>query len=197
VTLSSKLIVLLLTYFVLGSGVKYVDAAHDDKTFSTKYSLPLAILLGLLAGAAMIWDQPTLIIFLSLIVGVTITGKLDILPFQILTAIAVLLPIFYYGTSFPLTPNDWHLVLLISFGATIDEIGNDLADANILKRKLRVFFLYRGYLKLLIGTVAVLHYLNYPYVLAFLSFDVGYLMLTRLSERRVAQLGYDPRFLQR
>lgn len=196
-TLSSKFIVLVLTYFLLGSGVKYVDAAHDDKTFSTRYSLPLAILLGLLAGVAMIWDQPTLIIFLSLIVGVTITGKLDILPFQILTAIAVLLPICYYGTSLPLASSDWHLVLLISFGATIDEIGNDLADARILKHKLRVFFLYRGYLKLLIGIVAVLHYLRFPYVLAFLSFDVGYLLLTRLSERRVARLGYDPGLLLR
>lgn len=196
VTPVPKFIVLVLIYFLLGAGVKYVDAAYDDDTFSKRCASCLAIFLGLIAGIAMIWDQPTLIIFLSLIVGVTITGKLDIRPFQILVVIAVLLPGCYYGTAVPIAGSDWHLVLMLSLGAAIDEIGNDLADAKILKHILRLFFLYRGYLKLLIGLIVVVHYLRLPYALAFMSFDIGYLLLTRASERRV-RLGYNSGLLTR
>ncbi|OLE51395.1 MAG: hypothetical protein AUG51_23130 [Acidobacteria bacterium 13_1_20CM_3_53_8] len=182
---------------MIGSGVKYVDAAYDENTFSRRYALYLAILLGFIAGMTMIWDQPTLIIFLSLIIGVTVTGKLDIIPFQVLTAIAVLMPSCYYRASIPLSWNNGYLIMLLSFGAAIDEIGNDLADASVLKNKLRVFFLYRGYLKVVIGIIAVLHYLHWSYAVAFMSFDIGYLLVTRLSERRVAQMEYASRLLVR
>ncbi len=184
----------MLTYFLLGSGVKYVDAAYDDDTFSRRWASYLAILLGLVTGTAMIWDQPTFIIFLSLIIGVTITGKLDIVPFRILVGVAILLPSCYYGFAPPLARGDWKLVLMLSIGAAIDEIGNDLADANILKRKLRLFFLYRGYLKALIGLIAIFHYLRLPYAIAFLSFDMGYLLVTRASEKRIARLNFDSTF---
>jgi hypothetical protein len=195
VTLTS--IIIIPIYFFLGLGVKYIDAAHDDNTFSKKHSIPLAIALGTLAGGVMVWDQPTLIIFVSLILGVAITGKLDILPFQLLTAIAVLIPICYYSGSLPLGSGGWRLVLLISFGAAIDEFGNDLADAGFFRHVLRVFFLYRGYLKVLIGGIALLNYLRLSYVLAFLSFDLGYLLITRLSERRVELMVYDSTVLAR
>jgi hypothetical protein len=171
-------------YFVLGAGVKYVDAAYDDNTFSKRYTVLLSIFLGILAGVSMIWDQPTLIIFVSLIIGVAITRKLDILPFRILATIAILLPLAYYRLSFPLSGGRWLLLVILSVGAIIDEIGNDLADAKILKRSTRTFFLYRGYLKIVIILIALLHYLPGKYAIAFLSFDFGYLLLTRLSERR-------------
>ena len=170
--------------------MKYVDAAYDDGTFSKRLAWCLAILLGLVTGMVMILDQPTLIIFLSLIVGVAITGKLDIGPFRVLVIVAVLLPAFYYGFAPPLTNYDWKLVLLLSLGAAIDEVGNDLADANLLRRKLRMFFLYRGYLKVLIGVIAIFHYLQVPYVIAFMSFDIGYLLLTRISDRRIAKVHF-------
>lgn len=186
-------LLLIPIYFLIGSGVKYVDAAYDENTFNRRYALYLAILLGFIAGMTMIWDQPTLIIFLSLIIGVTVTGKLDILPFQVLIAIAILLPSCYYRASIPLSWNNGYLIMLLSFGAAIDEIGNDLADARVLKNKLRIFFLYRGYLKVVIGIIAVLHYLHWPYAVAFMSFDIGYFLLTRLSEQRVARMEYASR----
>lgn len=188
-------ILLIAIYFVVGAGVKYVDAAHDEHTFRTKYTLPISIALGILAGVTMISDQQTLIIFLSLIIGVAITFKLDILPFRILAIIATLLPLCYYGGKLPLSARDWGLVLVLSVSAAIDEIGNDLADAKILKRLIRVFFLYRGYLKILIIIIVFVHYLPSLYAIAFLSFDFGYLLLTRLSARRSLRRLYNYRSL--
>src|SRR5205823_4886591 len=117
------LVILAPAYFLLGSGVKYVDAAYDDGTFSKRYTFLLAILLGVLAGVAMIVDFPTFIMFLSLIIGVAITGKLDILPFRILTVIAVSLALYYHNYSLPFSASNWTLLLLLSVGAAIDEIG--------------------------------------------------------------------------
>jgi hypothetical protein len=180
------LLLLPAIYFIIGAGVKYVDAAFDDNTFSKRYTILFSIFLGSLAGSLMIVDQPTFIIFLSLIIGVALTGKLDILPFRILAVIATLLPFGYYGSSLSLSGKQWQLIVLLSIGAIIDEIGNDLADAKILKRSIRAFFLNRGYLKILIILIALLNYLPAKYTIAFLSFDLGYLLLTRLSARRQA-----------
>jgi hypothetical protein len=179
-----------LIYFLIGAGVKYVDAAYDDHTFSRRYTIPLGMALGTMAGLMMIWDHVTLIIFLSLIIGVAVTRKLDILPFQVLAGIAVLLPVCYFHASLPFSGTDWKLILLISFGATIDEIGNDLADAKVLKKIIGTFFLYRGYLKVFIALIAFIKYLPLMYVVAFLSFDLGYLLFVRLSARRQAKLLY-------
>lgn len=181
-------ITLIVIYFVLGAGVKYVDAAYDEHTFRTKYTLPIGIALGTLAGLTMIVDQPSLIIFLSLIIGVAVTYKLDILPFRVLAVVATMLPFFYFRGKLPLSSSDWGLILFLSASAAIDEIGNDLADAKVLKRLTRLFFLYRGYLKVLIVVIVFLRYLPTVYVIAFLGFDLGYLLLGRLSARRSARL---------
>lgn len=178
------LLLLIVIYFVLGAGVKYVDAAYDDNTFSKRPTLFFSVLLGALAGFTMIYDEPTFIIFLSLIIGVSITGKLDILPFRILVALALALPLCYYRLSVPFFGSRVYLLLLLSIGAAIDELGNDLADAKVLRRFIGIFFLYRGYLKVLIAGIAILQFLPWKYLIAFLSFDCGYLLLTRLSERR-------------
>jgi hypothetical protein len=138
----------------------------------------------------MIWDRQTLIIFLSLIIGVTITGKLDILPFRILVVIAILILFCLNSHSLYFSGGDCALILLISVGAAIDEIGNDLADAKILKRLIGVFFLYRGYLKILISLIALFHYLPIIYTTAFLTFDLGYLLIARLSAQRQAKQLY-------
>jgi hypothetical protein len=178
------LLLLALIYFVLGAGVKYIDAAYDDNTFSKRPTLLFSVLLGSLSGFAMIYDEPTFIIFLSLIIGVSITGKLDILPFRVLVAIALALPLCYYRLSVPFLGSRMYLIILLSIGAAIDEIGNDLADAKVLRRLIGTFFLYRGYLKVLIIGIAILRFLPPKYGIVFLSFDCGYLLLTRLSARR-------------
>lgn len=177
-------LVLLVTHLVLGAGVKYIDAAYDDGTFSKRCTFLVAIQLGIGAGITMIFAKPSLIIFLSVIIGVIFTGKLDIGPFRIMTLVALLLPYIYNNASLPLTYNEWALVFCMSAAAAIDEIGNDLADNNTLHGTIAVFFLYRSSLKIFLVLTAVLNYLPIMYSIAFFCFDLGYLLVTLESERR-------------
>ena len=164
--------------------MKYIDAAYDENTFSKRWGLLLSMPLGLLAGISMSLDQITLMIFLSLIIAVLVTGKLDILPFQILAAIATLIPLAYFQFSLPFSFQEWKLIAVITIGAAIDEVGNDLADARLLRPVSNVFFLYRGYLKMVIVLIAILKVLPPIYAIAFLAFDFGYLLFTRASIHR-------------
>ena len=125
---------------MLGSGVKYIDAAYDDGTFSTGFTVPLALLLGVLAGTCMIWDHDLLLISLSILAGVFVTGKLDILPFRLLALTCLTTTLIYFGGHLPLKGSDWPILLCLASGATLDEIGNDLADAGVLRGRLAFFF---------------------------------------------------------
>jgi hypothetical protein len=173
-----------LSFFVLGSGVKYIDAAYDDGVFSTAFTVPLALLLGLLAGTCMIWDHDLLLISLSILVGVLVTGKLDVLPFRLLALVCLTTTLTYFAGKLPLHGSDWPILLCFASGAALDEIGNDLADAGVLRGRLAFFFLNRGFLKVLVAIIVTVQYLSASFLLLFLAFDFGYFLFTFLSQRR-------------
>jgi len=70
-----------------------------------------------------------------------------------------------------------------------------LADANHLRGPFRFFFLNRGYLKLLAFVLVAVSYLPFIPACAFISFDIGYFIVTKRSAKLMKERLYSaPQF---
>ena len=67
----------LLSYSILGAGIKYIDDAFDEKTFSKIIAVVITPLLSILGVYAMFIDPVSATILLAIIGGVLIKGKVD------------------------------------------------------------------------------------------------------------------------
>jgi len=103
------IILVIPAFFVAGLGIKFIDAAYDDNTFSRNFALPLAIVVGLLLGASMIVEHTLFIIASSVMLGVFLTGKLDNIPFRVLVFISVAMSILALRAPFLATRSDWYI----------------------------------------------------------------------------------------
>ena len=112
----------LLAYTILGAGIKYIDAAYDEKTFNKKIALVFAPLLGALWAYTMLIDPYSASILLAILVGVLIKGKIDnpahLAGFFIILAIIVLAQV-----QLMIVP-----LIVLAIAALLDEVGNDVID---------------------------------------------------------------------
>ena len=67
----------LVSYPVLGAGLKYIDDAFDEKIFNRKFALILAPFLGALWAYTMFINQFSATILLAILIGVFLRGKVD------------------------------------------------------------------------------------------------------------------------
>ena len=181
------MIYLFLLYFgILGAGIKYIDAAYDDKTFNKKIALCIAPFLGLLWAYTMLINPVAATILLAVIIGVLFKGKIDnIAHFAGLLVIFAI--IFIAGVQLMVLP----LVFLAS-AALLDEIGNDFIDKR--KNKLNLnrfshrfvvsFFDQRWVLKVAILILGIFSVIPLVFFLAMVSFDYAYLGVRLFSKTR-------------
>ena len=69
--------IFLLSFPILGAGLKYIDDAFDEKTFNKKIAVVIAPIIGLLWAYIMMIDPVSATILLAIILGVLIKGKID------------------------------------------------------------------------------------------------------------------------
>jgi len=174
----------LLSYLIIGAGIKYMDAAFDDKTVSKKFAIIVAPLLAFLGAYAMFVDAISATILLAVLLGVLFTGKIDNIAHGL--GLIVILPIIYFaGIEFLLIP----LGILVLGGIT-DEIGNDFVDkrrqrfmsGNIASKMLVYFFEHRWTLKVVILCFVLLGMFPFYFFLAMLLFDYAYLSVGVYSD---------------
>ena len=67
----------LVSYPIIGAGIKYMDAAFDDGTVSKMLALAIAPLLAVLGWYAMMINSVSATILLAVLLGVFVTGKID------------------------------------------------------------------------------------------------------------------------
>jgi hypothetical protein len=173
---------------IIGLGVKYIDAAYDDSAFSRSRTLPLSICLGLLAGSLMVYDADVAVLFLALITGVSVTGKVDTPPFRVLVLTTITISCFsvplYLSTAAPCV-----LLAIFSVAAAIDEVGNDMADDGHLPPLLSKFFSYRGLLKTVVLVGILTHCMSDRHAYALFGFDAGYIVIALIAHNRLRQNG--------
>jgi len=169
---------ILLIYTVLGAGIKFIDAAYDEKTVSKKAALVIAPFLGVLWAYAMLINQYSATILLSILLGVLLKKKIDNYAFLVgfFIILVIIIPL---GIELMLLP----LVFLIT-AAVLDELGNDITDNNkkssISKKfsfQFAVYFFGRRYLmKVGVLYLLLLHIYPWYFLLALIFFDEAYII---------------------
>ena len=181
----------LLSYPILGAGIKYIDEAFDEHKFNKKLAMIIAPVLGILWAYTMLIDQVSATILLAVLAGVFFKGKIDNVA-HIAGLLVILAILLVAGVELLLIP----LVFLAAF-ALIDEVGNDVVDYNkkyfkqnkMSHRFIRYFFDQRWTLKIAILAGVILNVIPYYFFLAMILFDGAYLFMRWYSQYRYKPAG--------
>ncbi len=173
----------LLSYSILGAGIKYIDSAFDEKIFNKKLAMILAPFLGGLWAYTMFINPFSATILLSILLGVILKGKIDNIAHM--SGVAVIIPvILLLGIELLIIP-----LIFLAAAAVLDELGNDYIDEhpkNFSKNKITTFIDYffdqRWLLKTSILFLAVLGHIPYYFFIAMIFFDYSYLAVRYISE---------------
>ncbi len=177
----------LLSYSILGAGIKYIDDAFDEKTFSKLIAITITPLLSILGAYAMLIDPISATILLAILCGVFVKGKVDNYAF-IAGLLLVMALVFLAGIEFLVLP-----LILLASAAVLDEIGNDLIDKkkeeymntkNPLYHFAVYFFGHRWVMKVTILFLAALGIIPFFFFVAMLLFDYAYILVNMYSQSR-------------
>jgi len=175
----------LITFAILGGGIKYVDDAFDEKTFKKRNAMILAPVLGILWGYTCLINQFAGTLLLAILLSVLLTGKIDnyghLLGLAIIIALLILA-----GLQVEYVP----LIVLV-VGGIIDETGNDLMDEKAesftfngaIKNFLIYFFKYRFMMKIVVVILTVVGMIPLYLFGAFILFEVSYHLVRVFSEK--------------
>jgi hypothetical protein len=173
----------LLSFLVIGAGIKYMDAAFDDGTVSKKLAILIAPVLAIIGWYTMMVDEVAATILIAVLLGVLLTFKIDniahILGFAVIAPI-----IFFTGVQFMLIP----LILLVVSGI-IDEVGNDYVDKKkqiwgVQMLLIIKFFEHRWTLKVAILALVIINMFPWYFFVAMILFDYAYLSVSMYSDLR-------------
>jgi hypothetical protein len=194
---------ILVIYFLLGAGIKYIDQAYDIRVFNKKTATIIAVPTGLLMAAIVIVDPPSATIFIAMALGLLVTKKIDNIAFQIGIVLVVLLPIFFVN----LMDVFWLPFSVLFLACLADEYGNDWSDKHYLKKLAKkhhktlkrteltaLIMRYRSVMKITIIGLVVTKQLAFIYLPAFLLFDLGYTLVERISFDLIPYSIKDPHF---
>jgi hypothetical protein len=184
--------VLFFLFPLLGAGIKYVDAAFDEKVFDKKTAMAIAPLLGIVWALTMILHPMAATILLAVILGVLVKGKIDNIAHAIgLSSIIIFYVLLWYlfdGVVIYVVP-----LFFLTAAGILDEIGNDVIGYNsefsynhsFGFQFFKYFFGRRHFMKVaLIYLFIVAGYPLYFFV-AFLFFDEAYMMVALYSKSKI------------
>jgi len=186
--------IFLLTYSILGGGIKYIDDAFDVGIFSKKTAYILSPILAIIGVYCMIIDPVSATILLAILAGVFIKGKIDNWAFIGAFALVILLSM-GLGIEFLIIP-----LILLSSAAILDEVGNDYIDSikeNLNKNKITdrfamLFFGHRWVLKIAILYLVLTNVIPVYFFFAMLLFDYSYVAVGILSRFKSGDIKITP-----
>ena len=172
-----------LAYIILGAGLKYIDDAFDEKTFSKWKGVILAPFLGVLWAVTMVVNPFSATLLLAIVLGVLLKGKIDNIG-HIIGLISILVIIVIFRVELVFLP----LVFLTAAGV-IDEIGNDAIGYNnpsnrFSYRFAQYFFGRRYFLKVALLYLVLLGVFPLYFLLALIFFDESYLIVDLYSRSK-------------
>jgi hypothetical protein len=183
-------LLLIITFGVLGAGIKYIDDAYDLGVFRKDTALFMAVLMGLLMGSVSAIDALSATFFLSFIVFALITRKIDNLAFAIGTLLVFVIPVvrsIYQPSDYTI---NWLILSTLIFSGWVDEEGNLLADKKKIKGMLYQFFRYRIFMKIIVFLLAILHVIPFIYFIAFMAYDLSYISVSFIGHRKLTKANY-------
>jgi hypothetical protein len=76
-------IAIILAFAIIGAGLKYIDDAFDEDTFSKKKAILIAPIIVLIWICLSLFDSVSATILFSILFAVLFTGKIDNLIFKV------------------------------------------------------------------------------------------------------------------
>jgi hypothetical protein len=179
----------ILSYFLIGAAVKFIDDAFDENTFPQAIAFALSPLTAIFWAYIMVLEPASAMILTAIIVGVIVKGKIDNLAF----IVAVLC---VYAAYFFMDPLAFSFVFLlpipliiISIAGILDEIGNDWVDSKNVYHSykpfgkyIHLFFEFRFIMKIAVLAFALLGFYPIMFFFAFLAWDIGYAVVMLISK---------------
>jgi len=169
----------ILTYIILGAGIKYIDSAFDENVFNKKF--------------AMLMNEISASILLAVLIAVIIKGKIDniahLLGVISIIIFGVLIIFFIDGNGFMFLP-----LIFLACAGIIDEVGNDVLDYNKkFHNKKRFGFMFGYYffgrrylMKVAILYLALLNVFPLYFLIAFILFDESYIIVDLYCKSKLA-----------
>jgi hypothetical protein len=182
-----KFIFFIVSFFLLGLLVKFIDDAFDEKAYSRKIALIFSPITAIFWAYIMSLDPAAALLLTAIIIGVLVKGKIDNVAF-VIAVLCVYLVYFFVG--------DWQFIfnlsflivlIIISIGGILDEIGNDFVDKNNLYKKgffgkiIHWFFEYRFIMKIVVLFFALIGAFDILFFIAFFFWDLGYEVIMHYS----------------
>lgn len=174
---------LIVTYGLLGAGIKYIDQAYDIGVFNKRIALLMAVLMGILMGTAASLDPMSAMFFLSFVIFALITKKIDNPAFYVGTFLVFLIPLLRAILHSADYQTNWLILTVLIFSGWMDEKGNELADQRRLRGLLYFFFEYRSVMKIVVFLLAIYSIIPLAYFFAFMTYDLSYLAVAIYSKR--------------
>lgn len=179
----------LVSFLVLGAGIKFIDAAYDEKAFDKKWAMLLAPALGILWAYTMYIDAASATILLAIICGVLLKGKID--NWAHLAGLGVIAGVLALSGVELL----WLPLVILAAAALLDEVGNDaidkrrswLSSKGITGKVTITFFDHRWVMKVVILALAAIGMIPWVFFLAMVCFDYAYLGVRYASALSLAR----------
>jgi len=178
----------MISYFLVGAAVKFIDDSFDEKAYSRKVALILAPITAIFWAYLMALNPASALILTAITAGVLIKGKIDNIAF-IMAVLCIYIVYFFIGDwQFILNPMYLIPLVVITIGGVIDEVGNDYVDKKHLYKKgnlgkiVHWFFEYRFVMKIFVLTFALSGAFSVLFFLAFFCWDLGYEVIMHYSK---------------
>lgn len=184
VLIEENLLILILLYSILGAGIKYIDAAFDEKIYNTQYALIMAPVLGFIWSITMMSGRISATILLAVVLGVLLKGKIDNKA-HLIGLFSILILVFIFQIK-PIIPP----LIFLTAAAVLDEVGHDIIsyNGNMLKTKkfvhqfIQYFFGRRYMMKIALIYLIILGFIIPEFFIAFMFFDEAYVIVGLFSE---------------
>ena len=161
--------------------LKVVDWSGDlatlkeSQTWLKVVAIVTACLCGFILSFVSSFESGFLIVISGVVLGALLAGKVDNL-YLLLGLIVLILGWIWLGSNIPLGEISLLPIFAIAFGGLFDEMGNNLADKNVIHGLAGSFFQYRGILKILVIVLWILDMVSLWGAIGLWVFDVGYLL---------------------
>jgi len=174
----------LLSYSLLGAGLKYIDAAFDEKTLNKKVALLISPFLGVLWFFTMLIDSASAVLLSAIVLGVLLKGKIDNIAHMVGVFIIIFMVMITGLRVMPLP------LILLTACACMDEVGNDIIDRKettkgFLDVFLKYFFGKRWLLKMGVLYLVLIELFPMYLLVALIFFDESYLLVEEYGRSRL------------
>ncbi len=163
----------LIGYMILGGGIKYIDDAFDEKTFSKVKAITLAPVVAIAWIFLMYMSVASATILGAIFLAVLFRNKVDNIGFHVgaLAIVSGLAALYFLKV----VNFDWGPLVFLTISGVLDEVGNDYVDKHpeVIK-PVYFFFEYRFVMKLAVLLLVLWGYFGFEYFIAFLGFDIAY-----------------------